>query len=57
MMQLTIGQMAVVYNLKADSRQEIAMISNLYDFKDPVIFSHTGFNYTTSQLALEISET
>ena len=56
-MQLTIGQMAVVYNLKADSRQEIAMISNLYDFKDPVIFSHTGFNYTTSQLALEISET
>ena len=55
-MQLTCGQMAVVYNLKADSRQEIAMIDKLDTFKDPIIFSHTGFNYATSKYTLEISE-
>ena len=53
LMQLTCGNAFVVYNLRSEEREEVVMIHDTESFDDPIIFSHTGFVYNTSQRSLE----
>ena len=49
LMQITIDNHGIVYNLQDENRYEIAIIGDIDSFDDPISFAHTGFVYRTSK--------
>lgn len=53
LMQLTAGSNAIVYNLMKNHKAEITLLSKLELFKDPVIFSSSGFELSTKNYCFQ----
>ena len=49
LMQITIDNHGIVYNLQDENQYEIAIIGDIDSFDDPISFAHTGFVYRTSK--------
>lgn len=48
---MTIGSHAIVYALQPENRYEVAILTELKDYLDPIGFGYTGFNINTSKVA------
>ena len=47
LMQLTIDDHTIVYNLQEDNRFEVALMHDIRNFTDPIKFGMTGFGFST----------
>ena len=61
-MQLTLDKYFIIFRLQNEdksgkevAREEVAMIDDVDTWKDPILFSHTGFAYRTHTHILECS--
>lgn len=52
LMQITIGQHAIVYNLQDTNRYEVGLLSEFRKFQNQISFGNTGFTIKTSQIGL-----
>ena len=50
---------AIIYDLHAENRREVALLDDIDSWTDPVKFSATGYDYITKhrQLVANLSET
>lgn len=52
LMQLTIDDHTIVYNLQEHNRFEVALLHDIRNFKDPIKFGMTGFEFQTRTKSL-----
>ena len=55
LMQLTVENNAIVYNLQPDNRYEVDYLRDINSFQNPVLFSNTGFTLFTFNKTFETS--
>ncbi len=55
LLQLTVINNAIVYDLQPDNRIEVAMLENMESWSDPVKFSATGFDYIAKNKTMVVN--
>ena len=53
LLQITLGTHATIYNMQKDSFYEVSLIKDIDQFKNPIVFSNTGFVYQTEKGVLK----
>ena len=55
LMQLTIDDHSIIYNLQTENRFEVALMHDIRNFTDPIKFGMTGFEFKTRAKSLEVN--
>ena len=56
LMQLTIDDHTIVYNLQENNRFEVALMHDIMNFTDPIKFGMTGFEFQTISKSLVVNQ-
>ena len=56
LVQLTVENHAIVFNLQPENRYEVALVQDIHTFQDPIKFAMTGYEFKTKRKRLVVNK-